>query len=86
MSDSLLSLDALYARFEAITSGRTDGDGWAAHEAVLDRLSANRHVAEENGWASCAVERLEGGWLRLWGIRPTGTERELVPDCFSLSR
>jgi len=86
MPDSLVSLDTLYARFEAIANGRTNGDAWAAHEAVLDRLDANRYIAEENGWMACALERLEGGWLRLWGVRPTGTERELIPDWLALSK
>ncbi|HEX6816702.1 MAG TPA: hypothetical protein VF102_13565 [Gemmatimonadaceae bacterium] len=86
MSNSLVSLDTLYARWEAIDSREASGDGWAAHAALLDRLAANRYLAEQHGWMSCALERLDGGWLRLWGVRPTGTERELIPDCLAFSR
>lgn len=86
MSNTLVSLDTLYARWEAIANGPASGDGWAAHAALLDRLAANRYIAEQHGWMSCALERLDGGWLRLWGVPPTGTERELIPDCLAFSR
>ena len=81
MSDYQVPLNTLYARFDAIAKGRTPGDGRVAHEAVLDRLAANRRVAEARGWTSCALERLgEIGQLRLWGIPPSRRDRELVPD------
>lgn len=81
MSHYLVPLDTLYDRFDALATGRAQGDGWAAHVAVLDRLAANRRVAETGGWTSCALERLGGsGRLRLWGIPPSGQDRELVPD------
>lgn len=81
MTDRLLPLEILYERFEALARGRTHGGAWAAHEAVLDRLAANRHVAEAYGWTSCALER-DGrmGRLRVWGIPPAGSERDIVPD------
>lgn len=86
MSNALVSLDTLYARWEAIANGPASSDGWAAYVALLDRLAVNRSIAEQHGWMSCALERLDGGWLRLWGVRPTGTERELIPDCLAFSR
>ncbi|HEV2179157.1 MAG TPA: hypothetical protein VGR59_02500 [Gemmatimonadaceae bacterium] len=86
MSNALVSLDTLYARWEAIANGPASSDGWAAYVALLDRLAANRSIAEQHGWMSCALERLDGGWLRLWGVRPAGTERELIPDCLAFSR
>ena len=81
MIDRLVSLDTLYARFDAAAEGRTRADGWNAHEAVLDRLAANQRTAETNGWTSCALERLGGiGRLRAWGVPPTSSERHLIPD------
>ena len=81
MFEDRVSLDSLYAWFDAIKEGRATGDGWGAYVAVLDRLAANRRVAEAHGWTSCAVERRgAGGRLRLWGVGAIGGERELVPD------
>ena len=80
MSDDRIPLDTLYARFEAIRDGRASGGGWRAHVAVLDRLAANRRAAEAKGWTSCALERQGNGPFRLWGIPPSGHQRELVPD------
>jgi hypothetical protein len=80
-SDYQVPLETLYARFDAIAKGRERGDGRAAHEAVLDRLAANRRVAEAAGWTACALERAGGGGrLRLWGVAPSGEDREVVPD------
>jgi hypothetical protein len=81
MLDDRVSLDSLYAWLDAITEGRATGDGWGALVAMLDRLAANRRLAEARGWTSCAIERRGGGgWLRLWGVPPSGRDRELVPD------
>jgi hypothetical protein len=80
MSDDQTALDTLYARLEAIRDGRATGDGWRAHAAVLDRLAATRRAAEAHGWTSCALERQGSGPFRLWGIPPSGPDRELVPD------
>src|SRR5688572_19616936 len=72
MTNYLVPRETLYARFDEIAKGRAQGDSWAAHEAVLDRLAMNRREAEANGWTECALERVGGsGRLRLWGIRPS---------------
>jgi hypothetical protein len=76
-----VSLDSLYERFDAIAKGRARGDGRAAHQAVLDRLAANRRAAEAHGWTACAIERAAGmGQMRLWGVPPSGDGRQVVPD------
>jgi hypothetical protein len=80
MSDHLISLNELYSRFDAIAKGSVTGDSRAAHVAILDRLAANRLVAETDGWTSCALERPGGGRLRLLGLPPGGTCRAVVPD------
>ena len=81
MSDYMIPLDTLYARFDAIAEGRRLGDDRAAHQAVLHRLAANRRTAEAYGWTSCALERAGGmGRLLLWGVPPSGQDRELIPD------
>lgn len=81
MSDHVVSLDTLYARFDAIAGGSTGGDSRLAHRAVLDRLATDRQIAEARGWTSCALERIGGtGRLRLWGVPPSGSRREVVPD------
>src|SRR5919206_961852 len=79
MFDDRVSLDSLYAWLDAIKEGRATGDGWGAHVAVLDRLAANRRVAEAHGWTSCALEgQGAGGRLRLWGGGGTGGGRGIV--------
>lgn len=81
MSNHLVSLQTLYARFDSIARWGTPGNSSAAHEAVQDRLAANRAAAETNGWTSFSLERAGGvGPLRLWGVRPAHEEREVVPD------
>jgi hypothetical protein len=82
MTDRLIPLETLYARFDAFAEGREQGKGcWVAHEAVLDRLAANQRVAEEHGWTSCALERAGGtGQLRAWGVPPTACQRHPLPD------
>ena len=81
MSHHLTSLETLYTRFDAIARRGAPGDSSSAHEAVQDRLAANRAVAETNGWTSFALERAGGvGRLRLWGVPPTREDREVVPD------
>jgi hypothetical protein len=80
MSDDQVALDTLYAGFEAVRDGHATGDGWKAHVALLDRLAADRRAAEAWGWTSCALERHGNGPFRLWGIPPSGRQRELVPD------
>ena len=81
MADHVVSLDTLYARFDAIASGRTPGSSTAAHQAVLDRLAANQRVAERQGWTSCALERVaDMGRLSAWGVSPAHPERRLIPD------
>ena len=81
MVDILGPLDALHARHEAMAQGRAPGDSTAVHHAILDRLAANRLVAESHGWSALALERVAGmGRLRLLGIPPAGDTRAVVPD------
>lgn len=81
MTDPAVPLEQLYARFEALAKGRAKGDGRAAHDAVLDRLAANRTIAERDGWTSCALERAAGmGRLRVWGVPPNEGQRHPIPD------
>jgi hypothetical protein len=61
MSNRLMSLNELYARFDAVAKGREQGNSPAAHEAILVRFAANRRVAETDGWTSCALERAAAG-------------------------
>ncbi len=81
MSDHVVSREVLYARFAAFAKGRAVGDSRAAHEALLDRLSANQRAAEAFGWTSCALERAGGmGRLSVWGMPPGDAQRHLIPD------
>ncbi|HEX6535231.1 MAG TPA: hypothetical protein VF041_11565 [Gemmatimonadaceae bacterium] len=82
MMDRLVPLETLYARFDDYAEGRIQGKGgWAAHEAVVDRLAANQRVAEAYGWTSCALERAGGtGRLRAFGVPPSECERRVLPD------
>ena len=82
MTDRLVALVTLYAEFDVYADGRAHGKGgWAAHEAVLDRLAANQRAAEAFGWTSCALERAGGtGTLRAWGVPPTEFQRHPIPD------
>ena len=81
MSQHMVSLQTLYARFDSIARWGTPGNSATAHEAVQDRLAANRAVAETNGWTSFSLERSGGvGPLRLWGVPPAQEDREVVPD------
>ena len=58
MTDRLESLRSLQDRVDARAESRVRSDGWAAHEAVLDRLAANVRVAQIRGWTSCAIEHV----------------------------
>jgi hypothetical protein len=81
MVDVVRPLEMLYARHDSMAEGRTAGDSTRVHHAILERLAANRLVAEAHGWTSCALERVAGmGRLRLWGIPPTSEDRAVVPD------
>jgi hypothetical protein len=81
MCNRLMSLYELYARFDAIATGREKGDSSAAHDAILVRLAANRRVAETDGWTSCVLEHADGGGrLRLVGLPPSGSYRAVVPQ------
>ncbi len=81
MSEPNISLQTLYARFDSIARWGAPGSSGAAHEAVQDRLAANRALAETNGWTSFSLERSGGvGPLRLWGVPPDAQDREVVPD------
>jgi hypothetical protein len=81
MSQHMVSLQTLYSRFDSIARWGGPGNSTAAHEAVQDRLAANRAVAETNGWTSFSLERAGGvGPLRLWGIPPSSDDRAVVPD------
>jgi len=79
--DHRVSLETLYARFDAIARRGAPGNSQAAHAAVQDRLEANRAVATAEGWTSLSLERAGGmGRLRLWGVPPSREDREVVPD------
>jgi hypothetical protein len=81
MVDVLGPLESLYARHDAMAEGRARGDSTAVHHAILERLAANRLVAEANGWSSLTLQRVAGmGQLRLWGNPPAGDARAIVPD------
>lgn len=74
-------LERLYARHMLIATGREMGDSRLLHLAILDRLAANRRIAEEQGWTSLALQRIAGmGQLELWGVAAAGERREIVPD------
>lgn len=75
------SLDVLYARSESKSSAGGHGAGWSAYAAILDRLAANKRVAQSSGWTSCAIER-EGGAGRFaaWGVPPGRRQRHPIPD------
>lgn len=81
MSEYPGPLDQLDARHTLIATGRADGDSRAVHLAMLERLAANRQIAESRGWTALALERVAGmGRLHLWGVAPAGERREVVPD------
>jgi hypothetical protein len=81
MTNPLEPLESLHAKADARAESRVSSDGWAAHEAVLDRLAANVRVAERQGWTSCAIERLDGAThFSAWGIPPGDSERHPIPD------
>ena len=74
------SLETLYARRESLRNGGSHGEGWGAHAAILDRLAANRRVAESFGWTSCAIERAGSGRFSAWGVPPGQGSRHRIPD------
>jgi len=79
--DPLEPLESLQARADERAESGVSSDGWAAHEAVLDRLAANVRVAETYGWTSCAIERLDGAThFSAWGVPPGDQERHPIPD------
>ena len=81
MTDRLESLRSLQDRVDARAESRVRSDGWAAHEAALDRLAANVRVAQIRGWTSCAIERVNGGTrFSAWGVPPDQYERHPIPD------
>ena len=81
MTDRLESLRSLQDRVDARAESRVRSDGWAAHEAVLDRLAANVRVAQMRGWTSCAIERADGATrFNAWGVPPGQYERHPIPE------
>jgi hypothetical protein len=79
--DHVVSLETLYDRFDAIARRGAPGNSTAAHEALHERLAANRTVAESVGWTTFSLERSGGtGPLRLWGVPPDREDSEVVPD------
>ena len=76
-----LTLERLYARFDAIAKGWAFGDSSGAHRSIVERLTTNRSNAVELGWSNFLVARRGGtGRLELLGSRTAGQTRELVPD------
>ena len=81
MSSYLGPLEQLHVRHSLIATGRADGDSHLVHLAILERLAADRRVAENEGWTALALERVGGmGALRLCGLPPEAQRREVVPD------
>ena len=81
MTELLNPLESLQAQVDARAGSRVSSDRWAAHEAVLDRLAANVRVAQSYGWASCAIERVDGATpFNAWGVPPGDCERHPIPD------
>lgn len=76
-----LTLDRLYARFDAIATGWVIGDSSMAHRSIVDRLASNESHAAALGWSNFLVARCGGtGRLELHGSCTPGGKRELVPD------
>jgi len=74
-------LQRLYERHTLIATGRADGDSRLVHLAIIERLAANRRIAEGEGWTDLALERVAGmGRLQLRGVPPAGGGRDVVPD------
>ena len=81
MTNPLEPLESLQATADSRAESRVSSDGWAAHEAVLDRLAANVRIAERSGWTSCAIERVDGAvHFSAWGVPPGECERHVIPD------
>lgn len=82
MTDRLVPLETLYATADAHAAGGAQGTGGRAERAaVLDRLAANRRVAEAYGWTACTLERAAGrGRPRAWGVPPAESQRRVIPD------
>ena len=75
-------LTRLYERHTLIATGREDGDSRLLHLAIIERLAANRRIAEAEGWTAIALERVAAmGRLQLCGVPPAGGRRAVVPDC-----
>jgi hypothetical protein len=80
-TNPLESLESLQVKVGARADSRMPSDGWAAHEAVLDRLAANIRVAESHGWTSCAIERVDQApHFNAWGVPPNECVRHPIPD------
>ena len=81
MAGHVVSRETLHERLDDFARGRAYGGAWNAHEVLLDRLAANRRMAESYGWTSCALERTGGmGRLSVWGVPPGDCERHEIPD------
>jgi len=81
MTYLLEPLESLQAQVDARAESGVSSDAWAAHAAVLDRLAANRRVAQSYGWTSCATERVDGAThFSAWGVPPGDCERHPIPD------
>lgn len=79
-NDERISLETLYARYDAVAAGRTQGNSPDLHRAIITRLAENRVLAGNAGWTACSLDRLGGGRLGLWGVAPGGATRTEVPD------
>jgi hypothetical protein len=78
---ALEPLESLQARADAQSESRASSEGWAAHEAVLDRLAANVRMAQRHGWTSCAIERVNGAIpFSAWGVPSGDCQRHPIPD------
>ena len=74
------TLETLYVRSESLKNRDSHGEGWSSHAAILDRLAANKRMAQVLGWTACAIERLGSGRFRAWGVPPGDHRRYRIPD------
>ena len=78
-----LSLDRLYARYNAMAKGAAPADS-SGHRSVIERLASNQRRAAALGWSEFVLERASAsGRLELRGLRAPGREHELVPDAIA---
>jgi hypothetical protein len=82
--EDFLPLSVLHARVDAIVEGHTPGDCFAARRAIVDRVAANRRLAEALGWTGQASRRRGGSrgasGRRQYRGRPPAERRSIGGD------